>query len=171
MRAAVFFSGHGSTLQALLDSSSGPAVCLGVTPNSRAGGISRLRRRGIPVLKSGNWLEILACLRRMRITSLWLLGLMKIVPESFLQEWGSEIFNLHPSLLPLHPGLHGIEKSLRAGSPLGATLHRVSPQLDAGPVLRQGRASAEAFRGDLSEARLRVSSVEQHIIRELACRM
>ncbi|MEI7973843.1 MAG: formyltransferase family protein [Bdellovibrio sp.] len=171
MRAAVFFSGHGSTLQALLDSSSGSSVCLGVTPRTRVPGIFRLRQRGIPVLESGNWSDILHRLRGMRITSLWLLGFMKIVPEAFLQDWGSEIFNLHPSLLPLHPGLHGIEKSLKAGSPLGASLHRVNSRLDGGPLLRQRKASSGHFQGDFAEARVRVSSVEQHLIRELACRM
>ncbi len=50
------------------------------------------------------------------------------------------MINIHPSLLPRHPGLHTHERALAAGdAEHGATVHQVVPEVDAGPVIAQAR--------------------------------
>jgi phosphoribosylglycinamide formyltransferase-1 len=51
---------------------------------------------------------------------------------------GCRVWNIHPSLLPAFPGLHGVRDAARAGAKqLGATLHRVDAGLDTGPTVGQ----------------------------------
>jgi len=65
-------------------------------------------------------------------------GFLRIVSASFLQLFDGRILNIHPSLLPAFRGLHTHRKALGAGVLLhGATVHWVSAELDAGPILGQ----------------------------------
>ena len=72
-----------------------------------------------------------------------LAGYMRILTEYFLTEFsrrgGVEIFNIHPALLPDFPGLRAIERQVEAGARIiGATVHLVRPEVDAGPVILLG---------------------------------
>jgi phosphoribosylglycinamide formyltransferase-1 len=50
------------------------------------------------------------------------------------------MLNIHPSLLPLYPGLHTHARALAAGdAEAGCTVHEVTAELDAGPILGQAR--------------------------------
>ena len=169
MSVALFFSGQGSTLQAALDVLEN--VKLGVCDRKKAGGLARLRRRGIPVLQSKNWEEILFEVQRRRIRLIFLLGFMRIVPAEFLQSFHGRVLNVHPSLLPKHPGLHGMEKSLQAGDPVAASVHHVVPEVDAGPLVFQRPATAPGFAGDVRAARRWLARTEQHLIRETLCKV
>jgi len=65
-------------------------------------------------------------------------GFMRIVSALFLQPFEGRILNIHPSLLPSFRGLHTHRKALAAGVLLhGATVHWVTPEIDAGPILGQ----------------------------------
>jgi phosphoribosylglycinamide formyltransferase-1 len=68
-----------------------------------------------------------------------LAGFMRILGEPFVRRYEGRLLNIHPSLLPLFPGLHTHRRALEAGCKLaGATVHFVTPTLDHGPIVLQG---------------------------------
>lgn len=67
-----------------------------------------------------------------------LAGFMRILGDAFVDRHGGRIVNIHPSLLPLYPGLHTHRQALADGALLhGATVHLVTPRLDHGPIIVQ----------------------------------
>ena len=69
-----------------------------------------------------------------------LAGFMKILSPQFAQRYAGAMLNIHPSLLPKFPGLHTHQRVLEAGDPMhGASVHFVTGDLDAGPVVLQAR--------------------------------
>ena len=69
-----------------------------------------------------------------------LAGYMRIIRQPMLDAWPRRILNIHPSLLPKHPGLRAWEKALKAGdSETGCTVHLVDEGVDTGPILGQAR--------------------------------
>jgi phosphoribosylglycinamide formyltransferase-1 len=67
-----------------------------------------------------------------------LAGFMRILGERFVRRYEGRLLNIHPSLLPLFPGLHTHQRALDAGCKLaGATVHIVTPALDHGPIVIQ----------------------------------
>lgn len=67
-----------------------------------------------------------------------LAGFMRILGRAFIERYPNKILNIHPSLLPAFPGLHTHRQALEAGVRIhGATVHIVTPELDAGPILAQ----------------------------------
>ncbi len=67
-----------------------------------------------------------------------LAGFMRILTPAFVERYAGRLVNIHPSLLPAFPGLHTHARALEAGCRFaGATVHRVTPDLDHGPILEQ----------------------------------
>lgn len=67
-----------------------------------------------------------------------LAGFMRILTASFVAHYEGRLLNIHPSLLPAFPGLHTHERAIEAGCKFaGATVHRVTAELDHGPILAQ----------------------------------
>jgi phosphoribosylglycinamide formyltransferase-1 len=92
-----------------------------------------------------------------------LAGFMRILDGGLVRRWAGRLLNIHPSLLPAYRGLHTHRRVLEAGEPMhGCTVHFVVEELDAGPVVIQGRL---AVRPDDDESTLsaRVQRLE-HII-------
>lgn len=92
-----------------------------------------------------------------------LAGFMRILGDGFVDRHAGRLVNIHPSLLPLYPGLHTHRQALADGALLhGATVHLVTPRLDHGPILAQ--AVVPVLAGD-SEATLadRVLSMEHRL--------
>ena len=74
-----------------------------------------------------------------KVELICLAGFMRLLTADFVQHWHGRMLNIHPSLLPLFPGLEPQAQALRAGVKLsGATVHFVIPQTDAGPIVMQG---------------------------------
>ena len=66
-------------------------------------------------------------------------GFMRLFTAEFVERWYGRMLNIHPSLLPSFPGLDPHGQALRAGVKIsGATVHFVTPETDAGPILMQG---------------------------------
>jgi phosphoribosylglycinamide formyltransferase-1 len=69
-----------------------------------------------------------------------LAGFMRILTPGFIARYRGRILNIHPSLLPLYPGLDTHARALAAGdTQAGCTVHEVTADLDAGPILGQAR--------------------------------
>ncbi|RMW99341.1 phosphoribosylglycinamide formyltransferase [Allofranklinella schreckenbergeri] len=67
-----------------------------------------------------------------------LAGFMRVLTPVFVQPFERRLINIHPSLLPAFPGLHTHQRALDAGCRFtGATVHWVTPELDAGPIIDQ----------------------------------
>lgn len=73
-----------------------------------------------------------------------LAGFMRILRPRFIDAFQGKIINLHPSLLPSFPGLDGIGQALRRGVKItGCTVHVVTAEVDAGPILDQAAVRIE----------------------------
>ncbi|KPQ06346.1 MAG: phosphoribosylglycinamide formyltransferase 1 PurN [Rhodobacteraceae bacterium HLUCCA12] len=69
-----------------------------------------------------------------------LAGFMRVLTTGFVQRFAGRMMNIHPSLLPLYPGLNTHARALEAGdAEAGCTVHEVTPVLDDGPILGQAR--------------------------------
>ena len=76
---------------------------------------------------------------------LCLAGFMRILTPAFIRLFQGRMLNIHPSLLPKYPGLHTHQRALDAGdAQAGCTVHEVTAELDAGPILGQARVPVMA---------------------------
>ena len=73
-----------------------------------------------------------------------LAGFMRRLSDEFVQHYPNKIINIHPALLPKYPGLNTYQRALEAGdSEHGTTVHYVTEEIDAGPVIAQARVPIE----------------------------
>ena len=91
-------------------------------------------------------------------------GYMRILGEAFVTRFRGRVLNIHPSLLPKYRGLHTHARALEAGdAEHGASVHFVTPELDAGAVIAQ--ASISVLAGDTAESLARrVLQVEHPLL-------
>lgn len=79
-------------------------------------------------------------LEEVKIDLIVLAGFMRILGPEFVKRWKWRILNIHPSLLPKHPGAHAIRDVFEARDPVtGVTVHFVDEGVDSGPVIRQAQ--------------------------------
>ncbi|XP_045536495.1 trifunctional purine biosynthetic protein adenosine-3 isoform X1 [Papilio machaon] len=154
-RVAVLVSGNGSNLQALVEASREPAHCmyadvaLVISNKPDAYALKRAEAAGIPALvfnhKEYSSREefdraVSAALETHRIDLVCLAGYMRILSAEFVEKWKGRLVNIHPSLLPRHPGLHAARQCLAAGdADSGCTVHFVDAGVDTGPIITQER--------------------------------
>lgn len=162
-RWAVFVSGEGSNLQNVLELEQGRLRHERITAvfaDRECRGIERARAFNKPTLilspKVSGWTKsVLDFLSEHQVAAIFLLGYMRILPRDFLQSWKGRIVNLHPSWLPLYPGLESVKRAFEAGEKcFGVSLHEVVEEVDAGPILRQlsfPRPVGASFDGIMSE--------------------
>lgn len=150
-RIAILISGRGSNMVALAD-----AVRAGEIPNAEvaivisdqpnAAGLERARERGIETLvierrgrqREEHDREIIAALRHRQIDLICLAGYMRVLSKEFIDAYRGRIVNIHPSLLPLYPGLNAQQQALDRGAKIsGCTVHFVDETLDGGPIIAQ----------------------------------
>lgn len=152
-RVAIFVSGGGSNMRALVGSMVGdhPArPCVIVSNNADAGGISWASEQGIATEvvdhrphgedRAAFEAELSARLQQHTPDLICLAGFMRVLTAGFVTPWQGRMLNIHPSLLPKYRGLHTHRRALAAGDvEHGCTVHEVTAQLDDGPVLGQAR--------------------------------
>jgi phosphoribosylglycinamide formyltransferase-1 len=153
IRVAILISGGGSNMLALADSMTGdhPARPVLVASNDpAAAGLARAADRGIPTAaidhrrwgadRAGFEAALAAVLDAAAPDLICLAGFMRILTPGFVTPRAGRILNIHPSLLPLYPGLDTHARALAAGDrQAGCTVHEVTAALDAGPILGQAR--------------------------------
>lgn len=151
LRAAVFISGRGTNMQALIDACARddtPAE-IGLVVSSRpdAPGLRRAAESGVPALaidhttyesRASFDAALDAAVRRARCSTILLAGFMRILTADFMRRWRDRILNIHPSLLPAFPGLNCHARAIEAGVTVsGCTVHFARPELDSGPIVLQ----------------------------------
>ncbi|HEX4376493.1 MAG TPA: phosphoribosylglycinamide formyltransferase [Steroidobacteraceae bacterium] len=96
-----------------------------------------------------------------------LAGYMRILSATFVERYQGRLLNIHPSLLPLHKGLHTHRRALEAGDrEHGASVHFVSAELDDGPVICQARVPVIA--GDSEDSLAARVLAQEHVIYPMA---
>lgn len=181
MRAAVLISGSGTNLQAFIDrTQSGDLeldLCVVLSNKPHATGLERARNAGIEVecVEHRNYparedfdAALVATLDRYRPDLIILAGFMRVLTPVFIDHFAGAILNIHPSLLPKHPGLDTHQRALDAGDKWhGSTVHFVTEELDGGPPVIQGRVPVKP--GDTATTlAARVLTVEHRIYPEAA---
>ena len=175
LRLAVLASGRGSNLQAILD-----AIAAGTLDAEVVGvfsdkpGAPALGRVPAPLRWSRQAkdyadrarfdTELAEAVAASRPDWIVCAGYMRILGEAFVQRFAGRLVNIHPSLLPLHKGLHTHARAIEAGdAEHGASVHFVVPELDAGAVIAQARVPVLA--GDDADAlATRVLAVEHPLL-------
>jgi phosphoribosylglycinamide formyltransferase 1 len=152
-RVAILISGGGSNMLALLRDMAGdhPARAVLVASNDpQAGGLAKAAALGIATAavdhrgfgkdRAGFEAELLKPILAAEPDILCLAGFMRVLTPDFVRRFEGRMLNIHPSLLPLYPGLHTHARAIAAGdAQAGCTVHEVTAQLDAGPMLGQAR--------------------------------
>jgi phosphoribosylglycinamide formyltransferase-1 len=99
-----------------------------------------------------------------------LAGFMRILTAPFVEHYAGRMLNIHPSLLPLFPGLHTHRQALDAGvEEHGATVHFVTAELDHGPAVIQARIPV--LPGDTEDSLADRLLAEEHVIYPQAVRL
>jgi phosphoribosylglycinamide formyltransferase-1 len=164
LKVGVLISGRGSNMAALIRAAQAadyPAEIACVVSNREdAGGLEMARQAGIPtaVISHRGYpdretfdRDVSAALEKHGVELVALAGFMRIQSAWFPQHWAERQLNIHPSLLPAFPGLHVQRQALDAGVRVsGCTVHFVTPDLDAGPIIAQ--AAVPVLAGDTEEA-------------------
>lgn len=172
-QVAVFISGGGSTLQALLEMHHQIDVALIITNKKNALGAAKAKRFGKKIVyfnKEMGFDKLNEILKQNKIDFIVLAGFMKIIPESFLQHWTGRIINIHPSLLPMYPGLNSAERSWEDNVNMGVSIHHVIPEMDAGKILIQQTSLKNPKILALNEAQMFLRRTEQFLLREITLR-
>ena len=148
---AVFCSGQGTNLQAILDAARAgrlrARVALVVSDRADARALIRARRAGVeahhvdPRRFSGRApferALIRLCVSR-RVRLICLAGFMRVLSPVFVRHFRGRILNVHPALLPAFPGAHAIRDALAWGAKVtGVTVHVVDEEMDHGPIVLQ----------------------------------
>ena len=94
--------------------------------------------------RAGFEAAVAAHLRESGAELVCLAGFMRMLTPGFVGAWAGRILNIHPSILPLFPGLDTHARALAAGMAVhGCTVHEVTPELDSGPILGQAVIAVE----------------------------
>ena len=152
-RVAILLSGGGSNMQALVGAMTHsypgrPVLVLSNDP--AAGGIAKAAGLQIPTAvvdhrlfgrdRAGFEAALARQLDEKMPDFLCLAGFMRILSADFVARYAGRILNIHPSLLPKYPGLNTHQRAIDAGdAEAGCSVHLVTAELDAGPVLGQAR--------------------------------
>ena len=179
----ILISGRGSNMEAVvraLDAEQWPARVAAVISNKAdAKGLEFAQSRGIPtaVVPSKEFAsrtEFDAALQetidRYAPDLVVLAGFMRILTAPFVEHYAGRMLNIHPSLLPLFPGLHTHQQALDAGvAEHGATVHIVTAELDHGPAIAQARVPV--LPGDTPDDLAARVLVEEHKLYPYAVRL
>lgn len=151
-RVLVLISGNGSNLQAIMDQAlpKAPYQVVGVISNKAdAYGLVRARAAGIashyvmvnPEESRADYdLRLSEAIEQLQPDLIVLAGFMRILSDELVKAYQGRMINIHPSLLPKFTGLQTHQRAIEAGEQEhGASVHFVTPTLDAGPVILQAK--------------------------------
>jgi len=152
-RAVVLISGSGSNLQAFIDAISEGRlpleISLVISNKASAFGLERAAGAAITTKVIDHQAfssrlafdrALISSIDEVKPDVVLLAGFMRILTEEFVNHFSNKLINIHPSLLPKYPGTNTHQRALDAKDRWhGASIHFVVPEVDAGPVILQGR--------------------------------
>jgi len=153
-RIAILISGAGTNMAALLYASridNAPFEVVLVASNDPAApGLALAALEGVPTFahahkgmtREAHDAVMEAAVQAAGAETIVLAGYMRILSDGFVERWAGRLLNIHPSLLPKYKGLDTFARAIAADdSHAGASVHLVTPELDAGEVLAQARVA------------------------------
>jgi phosphoribosylglycinamide formyltransferase-1 len=160
----VLISGRGSNLQALIDAAAAgrlrARLRIVIANRTDAAGLERARAAGIEtrVVAHGAYdsraafdAALVGVLKGCQVELVCLAGFMRLLGPVFCAAFPGRVLNIHPSLLPAFPGVDAQQQAFERGVKVsGATVHLVTPELDAGPIVAQ--AAVPVLEGDTVES-------------------
>ena len=178
----VLISGRGSNLQALIaaigDGRLDARIGVVISNRPQAPGLEHARNAGIETVvvdhrqfaARGDFDRTIATeLTARNVALVCLAGFMRLVGAELLEAFPDAVLNVHPSLLPAFPGVNAQQQALQHGVKVsGATVHLITPELDAGPIVVQ--AAVPVHSDDTVDALSARILVEEHRIYPAAVR-
>ena len=175
-RVVAFISGGGSNMLALARACAAPdfpaEIVAVFSDKADAGGLAKAEALGIPTRfflrkdfasKEAHEAAILDALDALAPDLLCLAGYMRLLSPDFIRPYEGRILNIHPSLLPLFPGLHTHQRAIDAGMRVsGCTVHLVDAGMDEGPILAQ--AVVPILDGDTADSLAARVLVQEHAL-------
>ena len=179
-RLAVFVSGSGTNLQAIMDARIPSVEIVFVFSNNlSAYALERAKKEGIPclALDHKNYSsreeydsEVLRNIEPYDVDLIALAGFMRILSPGFVKAYKNRIINIHPALLPSFPGVNAARQALEAGVKYtGVTVHFVDEGVDTGPIIMQ--RVVPVLDQDTEESLLERIHKEEHMIYPEAIRL
>ena len=179
----ILISGRGSNMEAIVraqQAEAWPARIAAVISNKPdAKGLAFAQSHGIPTAVVPNKefptrdafdAALQETIDRFEPDLVVLAGFMRILTAPFVEHYAGRMLNIHPSLLPLFPGLHTHRQALDAGvEEHGATVHFVTAELDHGPAVIQARIPV--LPGDTEDSLAERLLAEEHVIYPKAVRL
>jgi phosphoribosylglycinamide formyltransferase-1 len=155
VRTAILISGRGSNMGALIEAARSPGfsaeIVLVLSDDPAAVGLTLARDMGVAAevidFRAYTGKPAFEAALDVRLASasveiVCLAGFMRVLSPVFVEQWRGRMLNIHPSLLPNLRGLNTHERALARGLPEhGCTVHLVTAELDAGPILSQARVA------------------------------
>jgi formyltetrahydrofolate-dependent phosphoribosylglycinamide formyltransferase len=175
VRTAILISGSGSNMAAIIEAAKAPdypaEIVLVLSNNPGAAGLDKARAAGVEAIaidhrpfgkdRESHEFALQAALEKAGAELVVLAGYMRILTPFLVRAWAGRMLNIHPSLLPLYPGLYTHRRALEAGDvEAGVTVHLVTTDLDAGPTLGQARVTIRP--GDTEDTLAARVLVEEH---------
>ncbi len=175
-KLGVLISGHGSNLQAIIDAIAegqlDATIAIVISNKKDAQGLERAKQAGIETLYINHTdygtreafdRVVVAQLKQRDVALVCLAGFMRLLSDEFVKAYPNSILNIHPALLPSFPGLDAQRQAWDRGVKVsGATVHIVTAELDAGPIVLQ--ATVPARDDDTVETLAARILVEEHRI-------
>jgi phosphoribosylglycinamide formyltransferase-1 len=181
VRVAVLCSGRGSNMAALINAAKAPdypaEIVLVLSDKADAPALDLARAQGVAALaiaakpfgrdRAAHEAALDEALSAADVQIVCLAGYMRLLTPFLVGRWQGRILNIHPSLLPAHPGLDTHARVLAAGEARhGCTVHLVTDGMDEGPILAQ--AEVPVLPGDTSETLAARVLVQEHRLYPLA---
>jgi phosphoribosylglycinamide formyltransferase 1 len=153
LKLAILISGRGSNMTAILRAALAGEIAVEpamvIADRSGAAGLASAAELGVPTVawpgraRSEPFEAMLAStLEAVQPDAIALAGFMRILSPPLVARYLGRMLNIHPSLLPAYRGLHTHRRVLAAGdTEHGASVHFVTPELDAGPVVLQSKVA------------------------------
>ena len=178
----ILISGRGSNMEAIVRASAAegwPAKVAAVISNrADAAGLGFAKANGIAtaVVEHKSFASreafdaaLAAAIDAFRPDVVALAGFMRILTPAFVQRYDGRLVNIHPSLLPLFPGLHTHRRAIEAGCKVaGASVHFVTADLDHGPII--GQAVVPVLADDTEESLADRVLAQEHLLYPRAIR-
>ncbi|MBP2158141.1 MULTISPECIES: phosphoribosylglycinamide formyltransferase [Asticcacaulis] len=183
-KTAIFISGRGSNMMALVEAASAPdfpaEIALVVSNDPSAAGLAWAAERGIRTVAVDHRLfnkdreaherAIHGHLTAHGVQFICLAGYMRILTPWLVETWNGRMINIHPALLPDFKGLHTHERAIEAAvAEHGATVHWVTPGVDEGETILQARVPV--FPEDTADVLAKRVLAEEHKLYPEAVRL
>lgn len=179
----ILISGRGSNMEAVVHAAreeQWPArIAAVISNNADAKGLEFAQKHGIPTAVVANKefatreafdAALQEAIDRFAPDLVVLAGFMRILTPGFVAHYDGRMLNIHPSLLPLFPGLHTHQQALDAGvARHGATVHFVTAELDHGPAVL--KAEVDVLPGDTADTLAARVLVQEHTLYPRAIRL